>query len=87
MAEGNDMTIGTKEVSFKWSNYTKPTPANLERITSGVKDILAGISGITLVSEHYTASLVLTVTIIVMGQAVKFFASVAQEAANENQNP
>ncbi len=80
------MTIGKKEVTFRWSNYTKPTPANLERITSGVKDILAGISGITLVSEHYTASLVLTVTIIVMGQVVKFFASVAQEAANENQS-
>ena len=76
------MTIGKKEVSFHWGNYTKPTPANLERITGGVKDILASISGIAIVSEHYTASLVMTVAIIVLSQFVKFFASVAQEVKN-----
>jgi hypothetical protein len=73
------MTIGKKDVTFNWRNYTKPTPANLERITGGIKDIMAGISGIAIVSEHYTASLVLTVSIIVLGQVVKFFASVAMD--------
>jgi hypothetical protein len=76
------MTIGKKEVTFHWGNYLRPTPSNLERISSAVKDILAGISGIAIVSEHYTASLVLTVAIIVLGQVVKFFASVAQEVKN-----
>jgi hypothetical protein len=80
------MTIGKKEVTFRWSNYTKPTPANLERITGGLKDIMAGISGIAIVSEHYTASLVLTVSIIVLGQFVKFFASVAMEERNNPDN-
>jgi hypothetical protein len=80
------MTIGKKEVTFHWSNYTKPTPANLERITGGLKDIMAGIAGITIVSEHYTVSLALTIAIIVLGQLVKFFASVAMEERS-NQPP
>lgn len=74
------MTVGKDKLTFHWANYVRPTPANLERIVGGVKDILAGISGIAIVSEHYTASLVMTVAIIVLSQVVKFFASVAQEA-------
>ena len=81
------MTIGTKEVTFKWGNYTKPTPANLERIIGGLKDILAGIAGITIVGEHYTASLWLTISIIVLGQAVKFFASIADEEEKNEKPP
>lgn len=83
------MTINKKDVSFKWSNYTKPTPANLERIVGGFKDIFAGLAGISIVSEHYAVSLVLTVGIIVLSQVVKFFASVAEDvrkAPNDDVN-
>lgn len=78
------MKVGDKDVSFKWSNYTKPTPANLERIVGGIKDIFAGLAGITIVSEHYAVSLVLTVGIVVLGQLVKFFSSIVQEERNNH---
>jgi hypothetical protein len=80
------MNVGDKNVSFKWSNYTKPTPANLERITSGIKDLLSGMSAISIVSEQYTLSLCMSICGVVLGQVIKFFASIAQEERN-NQPP
>jgi hypothetical protein len=81
------MKVGDKEVSFRWSNYTRPTPANLERLAGAIRDTLAGITAVSVYNnlpEWACASIALS--IIVVGQAVKFFASIAQEEKN-NQPP
>jgi hypothetical protein len=81
------MKVGKEDVSFRWSNYTRPTPANMERLAGAVRDLLAAITGMSVYSALPAwATTALALSIIVVGQAVKFFASVAQEEKN-NQPP
>lgn len=79
------MTIGKKELTFKWSNYTRPTPKNLERIAGAVRDILAGIAAMSIANEFSKwVSMGLAIAIIIVGQVVKFAASVADEEKQES---
>lgn len=79
------MTIGKKEVTFKWSNYTRPTPKNLERMAGAVRDILAGIAAMSIANEFSKwVSMSIAIAIIIVGQVVKFAASVADEEKQES---
>jgi hypothetical protein len=81
------MKVGEDQVSFSWRNYTRPTPANLERLAGALRDTLAGITAVSVYNDlPQWACASVALSIIVVGQAVKFFASIAQEEKN-NQPP
>lgn len=68
-----------KETSFKWSNYTKPTPANLKMFMEFWKGLTVFITGLA-VFQH--ANEYVSVGILVFGYLVdrlaKFFAYVEE---------
>lgn len=74
------MTIGKKQVTFRWGNYTKPTPKNVERLAGALRDTLAGIVALSVYSEfNQWVSIAISIGIIVVGQIAKFAAAVAQD--------
>lgn len=87
------MTIGKNEVTFSWKNYTKPTPANLERNAGLLMGILGTASGIAQLQHYPLVGIILAFSIGVVQQFTKFFASVAMAEAErerqekEKQNP
>lgn len=82
------MKVGKDEVSFSWRNYARPTPANLERLAGAVRDTLAGITSVSVYSDLPAwATTALALSIIVVGQAVKFFSSIKEEEQNKMQPP
>jgi hypothetical protein len=80
------MTIGKQKVTFHWKNYFAPTPSNLERISTFVRDTLAGASALSIFTKHEILATYLALSIIVVGQLTKFFASVASEAEKDGEN-
>ena len=83
------MKVGNDQVSFRWRNYTRPTPENLERFASFIRDTLAAMTALNVIAEAAPAwvNAVLAGTIILTGQFVKFFSSVAQAEEKKNQPP
>lgn len=83
------MKVGDDQVSFSWRNYTRPTPANLERFASFIRDTLAATTAINVIAEAAPewVNAVLAFGIILTGQLVKFFSSVVQEERSKTQNP
>lgn len=83
------MKVGNDDVSFHWKNYTRPTPANLERFSSFIRDTLAATTAINVIAEAAPpwVNAVLAFAIILTGQLVKLFASVAEEEEKRNQSP
>lgn len=39
------------KIFFSWGNYLKPTPLNLQRITTTIRRIIAGIAGTSVIVE------------------------------------
>lgn len=68
-----------RETSFKWSNYTKPTPANLKMLMEFWKGLTVFITGLTIFED---ADKWVSVGILVFGYIVdrlaKFFAYVEE---------
>lgn len=78
------MKVGNDDVSFHWKNYTRPTPANLERLAGAIRDVLAGAAGMSVANsfpDWLSASLAFS--ILLVGQAVKFFSSVKEQEENK----
>lgn len=81
------MKVGKEEVSFRWSNYLKPTPGNLERIAKLVKGILLLGTGSSILSDQNVwLSVGLTFSVGVVDNFTQFFSSVAQEEKQKNDN-
>lgn len=82
------MNVGKERVSFSWRNYTRPTPANLERNASLLMGILGVASGIAQVQAYPTLGMILAFSIGVVQQFTKFFADVAAaEKERQEDNP
>lgn len=72
------MTVG--KTTFKWSNYTRPTPINLLRWAQSIQGILAGISATTSFMElNKWIPIGTAVAIIIVNQAVQFFGNVVHD--------
>lgn len=78
------MKVAGDDVSFKWGNYTRPTPANLERFAGAIRDILAGAAGMSVANSFPDwLSAALAFSVIVVGQGVKFFASIREQEKDD----
>ena len=73
------MKVGNDEVSFKWGNYLRPTPVNLERLSSAIRDAILGLGTVAVVNDYKWLSAGIMVSGIILNQFVKFFASVKDE--------
>lgn len=72
------------KTTFSWSNYTKPTPRNLEYIATSLRRIIAVIAGTTLVvdANHWvTFSILLGGAIL--DELKNFFAHAAEGVQEE----
>ena len=72
------------KTTFSWSNYTKPTPRNLEYIATSLRRIIAVIAGTTLVvdANHWvTFSILLGGA--VLDELKNFFAHAAEGIQEE----
>jgi hypothetical protein len=72
-------------VTFKWSNYTKPTPANLKRFMEFWKGLVVLFTGNAIYNE---ADKWVSISILVLGylidRAIKFFAYVEEAEAKSS---
>jgi hypothetical protein len=73
------MKVGNDEVSFKWGNYLQPTPVNLERLSSAIRDAILGLGTVAVVNDYKWLSAGIMVSGIILNQFVKFFSSVKEE--------
>lgn len=63
--------------TFKWSNYTKPTPRNLLGFVSSIRRIMGGLSATTVIMEANPAvPATLIITMMVVDEVKNFFAMV-----------
>jgi len=60
-------------ITFKWSNYFKPTPKNLMFLTEGLKGIIVGVAGSSFYNDHKTAAFYMLIGILVLDLLMKFF--------------
>jgi len=79
------MTIGTKEVTFRWSNYTRPTPKNLLGLAAFLRRFVALVAGTTILMEM---SSWVPLSVIGAGwlldEAKNFFAHVVDDTKQES---
>jgi len=73
----------TDKTDFSWVNYMKPTPKNLVRFTTFLRDTLAASAGISVIMEHETLATIFAFSIIAVGQFSRFFSSIAEEEVNK----
>jgi len=66
--------------SFKWGNYLKPTPANLQYLALGLKSILVTIAGATFFSGNEKVGFYILLFGAILDELSKFFAHVNEEA-------
>lgn len=69
-----------KNLSFKWSNYTRPTPANLQALAGVMREFVTLIAGFGMIME---LNKWLPIGILTLGWLLdklkNFFAHVAQD--------
>lgn len=72
----------TNDISFKWSNYLKATPANVQYFALALKSVLATITGTTIVEQAaWYYSLPLLILTVVVDEVGKFAGRVSGEAS------
>lgn len=69
-----------KETSFKWSNYFKPTPQNLQYLAVALKSILVTIASSAFVSGHETFAFWTLIVGALLDELSKFFHRVNEDA-------
>lgn len=69
------------ELTFKWSNYTKPTPTNLLFLVEGIK----GILGTVAVVEFFRSDAQIAFWILFFGAVLDFVAKFLARAAKGEQ--
>lgn len=73
-----------RNVSFKWSNYAKPTPKNLEFLFELFEDTLKLITGFSVWEQAPVwVPLSILVFSFICGKLKKFFANIAIEGDQE----
>lgn len=66
--------------SFKWSNYLKPTPSNLQFLSVGLKSILVTIAGSVFFSGNEKMGFYILLAGAILDELSKFFAKVNDES-------
>lgn len=70
-----------KNVNFSWQNYFRPTPENLQYISTSLRSIVGSIAGTTLIME---ANKWITFGILLSGfildELIKFFGHVKEDS-------
>lgn len=66
-------------ITFKWSNYLKATPANLQYLSDGLKAIVATIAVTSYAQDNVKLGFWLLVLGAVLDVISKFFARVQRE--------
>lgn len=73
--------MSQNNISFKWSNYLKPTPANLMFLVDGIKGIIGVVAISTYAQGNEKIGFWLLVSGAVLDFATRFFARVAKETS------
>lgn len=68
------------DTTFKWGNYLKPSPANLQYLSTAIKGILAVLAGTALASDHPYMATYILIGGAVLDELSKFFAKVNDDA-------
>ncbi len=69
-----------EQTTFKWSNYFKATPANLQYLTVALKTILVTIAASAYVSGNEKIAFWTLISGAVLDELAKFFHKVNEEA-------
>lgn len=68
-----------EKVTFKWSNYFKPTPRNILYLVETLKGIVVGISVSSYINEHEKLAFYMLLSGAVLDSLAKFFSKVISE--------
>jgi hypothetical protein len=69
-----------EQATFKWGNYLRATPANLQFLALGLKSILVTVAGATFFSGNEKAGFYILLFGAVLDELSKFFGHVNEEA-------